>query len=68
MNYAQSSAALIVTRARLAEVLSVSTATVDRLRKVSGFPQARKIGKRLLAWEPADVEAWLRLQPREAMQ
>lgn len=47
---------------QVAEMLSISVATVRRWRVVKLGPPYRKIG-RLVRYERASIEAWLKVQP-----
>ena len=41
------------------ELVRLSKATVDKLEKEGRFPSRFKIGERAIAWNRADVLAWL---------
>ena len=49
----------MLSRNRLAELLDVSLATLDRLRASEDFPQPIRVG-RSVRWLPSDIESWLR--------
>lgn len=51
----------LMTKPEVAELLTVSVSTIDRIRKEKGFPKPFKIGG-TLRWNPHEIVAWLRKQ------
>lgn len=58
----------VIRRKRAAEILSISLATLDRIRSdpSSGFPAAIRLGETAVGFLWKDIEAWLASRPRVA--
>ena len=51
----------LLNQKQAAEVLGLSTRTVERLRLTGGGPRFAKLGRRVL-YRPADLNAWVAAQ------
>lgn len=56
----------VLRRKRVAEMLGISVATLDRLRADPSYnmPTPIRLGEQAIGWLCADIEAWLAARPR----
>lgn len=59
----QQQEALVLRKRAVAEMIGISTATLDRLRAAGSFVRPIQLGEQAIGWLRADIDAWLASRP-----